>query len=637
MGLELRLTAWQNHEFVELLTRRPVSIVAGPNASGKTALVDGVEFVFLGTGKLRGIATKTDLAALSIHDDYTSTTVDLRIPEIGFELCRGMEPGGSQDVTVGGIAYKVTKADAKIREKLGIEPERVRAALDADHVLSGDEAKRRWIFFKATGTSATLAELLDPLKEAGLDHDNARKIADEILADGFPAGLAIAKAKRLTAGQKSQSATATTPEAVFSPSWAPEGEGIRLDEIALDELLEREKKLESDVSAADVSAGVDRGRLEAELSSAKGQRSKLFAERERAQNAPESDETADATLAEATLALKTLEIEIGNIRPKLTRMQAEKDAIISGKVEKPERCPAIAGAPECPMSKTKLAAHRKTLDVRVSELSTLIANERTSLKRLEGRRSEAQTAKDAALSDVDDKTARENRLEELIDEIETAEAKVTAADAKVREAAEPEGDVAALAESIRERLENLRQVLGAKRRYDAAAEAAHAAAGTRRDAETERAVWDRVVKLLAPDGLPSRLFAARAAELQAYIDEIGLSCPVRLTPSAELEAEIGGRWRKRAQLSESWRIRIAIAASHALARAAGFPILLVDRFDHFDPEGRVNVLEGLRRVAPLYPGGVLVLSTLSRPDPKPTGLSDVETFIFGDDGLSSIG
>ena len=636
MGLELRLTSWQNHREIILRTSRPVTIIAGPNASGKTALLDGVEFVFLGTGKLRGITTKRELADLSIHDDAKETGVDLRIPAINFDLTRAMGRDASQAVVINGTGYKVSKADAKIREKLGIEPERVRAALEADHVLTGDESRRRWIFFKATGTSATLAELLEPLKEAGLSHEDARRVADEVLKDGFPAGRTIAEAARVAAGRSSKAAETEAPDPTFVPSWGG-GAPINLAGLTVEELTDREGKLESAISAADKLEGFDRGRLEAELSAAKGRRSALFAERDRARNTTGVLEDAEKSFAEASLALEMLDEEIGKVRGKVAKYKAEADLIVKGKVDKPERCPVIAGGPECPMSKTKLTAHRKTLHRRLDELTRLLTNEESALPGLEERRGQAVVTKGEAETEVDDKRQREERLEELVGEIETAEEKVMAAAAKVRDATEPDGEATASAATLRERVDNLRQVMDAKRRYDSAAEVAQAAAGTRRNADTKRTAWDRAAKLLAPDGLPSRLFAARASELQGYIDELGLVPAVRLTAAAELEAMIGGRWRRRAQLSESWRIRLSIAASHALARAAHFPLLIVDRFDHFDPAGRVNVLEGLRRVAPHYPGGVLVLSTLNRPDPQPTGLPDVETFVFGEDGLERIG
>ncbi len=112
---------------------------------------------------------------------------------------------------------------------------------------------------------------------------------------------------------------------------------------------------------------------------------------------------------------------------------------------------------------------------------------------------------------------------------------------------------------------------------------------------------------------------------------------MRLRPDAALEMKVGDRWRVRAQLSESLRLRLSLAASHAVARASGAPLLIVDRFDHFDPVGRANVLDGLRRVAKFYAGGVLVLATLQRSDPQPTPFEDVATLILEGDRVRSIG
>lgn len=641
MALEIRLTGWQNHKEVSLATRKPVAIVAGPNACGKTGLLNAVEFAFLGTGKLRGIDTKKALAELSIHDDATTAEVLVRIPGTSLEIHRTMNRDAKQTVSIRGASFDVTRGDAKIRELLGIEPERVRAALESEHALTGDEDRRRWIFFKATGAVATLGEIMAPLKETGLAEETCSRLAREVLAEGFLQAAKTAATERAAAGRRRDEAAGFELDPLFAPPWRTGEKAdfyIDLREASLEVLSDRREELETAISAAEVAEAEDRGRLGAELSAAKARRSALFAERDRAQDYPESYSVVEATLAEARTALEVLEEELRSARARLAAFRLEIRGASEGKLEAPELCPVIPGRPSCPMTKTKLEAFRKGLAKRRSELMRAIAGEEEAIASLKERRAQALAGRDSAEADLEDKQAREKRLEEIAGKLETAEANVAAAIERYQSASgEHPVTKGPDAAELRGRLENLRTLIAVKQSYEKTRAVLASTAEVRTKAAAEREAWDRAAKLLAPDGLPCRLFAARAGELQGYVDELKLESPIRLTAAAELEAEIGNRWRRWAQLSETWRLRLSLVASHALARAAGFPFLIVDRFDHFDPAGRVNILQSLRRVAKHYPGGVLILSTLGRPDPQPTGLPDVETFVLGSLGLRAIG
>lgn len=634
MTLRLCLTSWLNHADLDLETRQPVTIIAGPNASGKSAILHGLEFNLLGTGKLRGIKTKQDLAFLSIHDDARSTGVWLEIPQIPLVISRTMDRNAGQSVMVGPTTYDVSKGDAKIRTVLGLEPEQLRAALEADHLLLGDEAKRQRVLIAAAGAEGGREEVATALEETGLAGEDIGRLMEQAIGDSFLDAQKTAETERAAQTRRLREDAIEAPEPRFHPPWS--SREIRLDQVTMETLRQREASLQSMLGTSEREAGASRARLEVDLENAKRLQETLVCEGEQLAERQEILESADALLAEARTVYDALDTESKELQAELVKHRDEAQRIASGEVEKPELCPAIPGGPRCPMSKAKLDAHRKQLEGRADELAELITADSDHLPELLAGLERGRQGLQIAQDDADELAAGKKRGPKLHEELDAAEDAVAKALMALNAAPEKEQDESSSPEFVRGRLENLRRLITQKTRFETNVAAAASDAQHRRQAEEQRAAWDRAAKLLAPDGIPSRLFASRASNLQAYIDEFGIA-PIRLTPAVELEAKIDARWRRRAQLSESWQLRLSMAASHMLARAALFPVLILDRFDHLDPEGRIAVLGGARCVAKHYPGGVLIFATGQHKKPEPTGLEDVEMLWLHDGGLERIG
>ncbi len=631
MPLQLRLRAWQAHADVSFQTQRPVALIAGANASGKTAILDGVELALLGTGKLRGVKTKGELALKSIRDDAAETEVIIGWP--GATIERTMDRAADQAVTVNGTTYKVTRGDAKIRDALGLEPEQLRAALEADQLLAGDENARRRTLFQASGAAGGTDRLAVELEQTGLPGEDIGRLVDLATADGFKEAQKYSEGQRAARASRLREPVIEAPEARYNAEWA--GREIRLDQINLEDLGSRERELEELLKTVTKQVGVDRGTLAARLQQAKDLHTGLI--EEGAELSRQVPEDVDAIRASAQAKRQEANAVGEDLRGQAAQIETLREQarfLETLEIGKPDVCPAIPGAPKCPMSKAKLDAHRKKLAEGREEILLNLESAEEQRANTEVHHIELESkakASETALERADDIAERLEQIKVDLDDAEGAVANAKTA-LNVPEA-EPSADREAELES---RLDNLRQLTSAKRTFETQHIRAEADVEQRRKKEAERTAWDAAAKLLGPSGLPSQLFGNQIPMLQDFIDEFGIA-EIRVTPDVALEAKVDGRWRSRTQLSESWRLRLSMAASHMVARTAGFPLLILDRFDHLDGAGRQAGLAAARRVAPHYLAGVLILATLQLEKPTALGLPDVETFWLHDGGLERIG
>jgi hypothetical protein len=86
---------WMSWAEVTLDLGEPCSFLVGRNGSGKTAVRDAVEFCYLGTGRLRGVATKKELAVVAIREGFDSCEVT--VEAAGVRIRREMDADGSQE------------------------------------------------------------------------------------------------------------------------------------------------------------------------------------------------------------------------------------------------------------------------------------------------------------------------------------------------------------------------------------------------------------------------------------------------------------------------------------------------------------------------------------------------------------
>lgn len=119
-----------------------------------------------------------------------------------------------------------------------------------------------------------------------------------------------------------------------------------------------------------------------------------------------------------------------------------------------------------------------------------------------------------------------------------------------------------------------------KKTADAAAHAADVAA------------WDEIAQALAPDGIPAELLAEALAPIN---ERLAQSAADAQWPAVEIAADmtlaVGGRAYALISESEQWRADAMVA--EAIAHISGARLLVLDRFDVLDLQGRSDLIAWL--------------------------------------------
>lgn len=177
------------HVALEVETPAPVVVVTGPNAVGKSSLLDAVRWAL--TGRARGMGAK-DARSL-VRRGAKSCSVDL----VGT-----VAPG--RQVTVHRTPSGSTPAQAHVLGTLGVHEDVLTAALDADTFVDEKPYQRRVLAMRAVG-----ARLSEPvLHGAGVtDPDVVRATVER----GTEAGLRLATERRRAAQREADAARVTAP------------------------------------------------------------------------------------------------------------------------------------------------------------------------------------------------------------------------------------------------------------------------------------------------------------------------------------------------------------------------------------------------------------------------------------------
>jgi len=101
--------------------------------------------------------------------------------------------------------------------------------------------------------------------------------------------------------------------------------------------------------------------------------------------------------------------------------------------------------------------------------------------------------------------------------------------------------------------------------------------------------WEKAKELLSPDGIPAQLLALQIGPLNKVADELCTECGFGLIAiSPGMDIEYGRRSYAMCSESERWRADAVLAAT--LAIVSGVNLVLLDRFDVLDLDGRGKAL-----------------------------------------------
>lgn len=651
MSAKIKLVNWKIHKKLTLDLGESVDLLQARNGMGKSAIIDAIEFCLNGTGKLQGVQHKKDLGAQMVHDDASACSVMIQF-DGDFGVERRMKRDGTQAVTLyradRGLEGPITVQQSLINRELNLDEAKLLAVLDARSIFTGTANQRKAVLFGATGQNATEAQVLKAFAALDLEGEDVNAAAAAVIEHGWRASEANAGTKR--AEVKAILNGRQRPVAVrfFSPKgldkefdlekWTPEDlEAKRkvnqdsVDDIRTSEAIDygaRREVLRQKIEQSEVAQGAKDALIEA----GRGVDSieDLISCREPLESiAIEARELLEMARNDERIAR--------NERDGIPTLEASAKAQV---VEKPEVCTLIAGRPECPFAAAALKRLQGTLDAQLESASELLEQHTEQVSAAESvikeavkvvdMRSEECLQADEELRGVkgayDEEVERQRQMAEACVTIERLTSEVATAEADVAGAEQGESEQSQV-KFHQQRLDVTLEMIDARRRYDAAISTAAAYDDETAKLEKRRDRHDAIAQALKPNGIEQTLLAQILAPFELKLNEIGQRTgELRITEDLEVEMKFLGIWRRWAQLSESGKERMAHAVQHAIAAVAGFPILLIDRMDHLDRDGKTALMNSLVAVSPQY-RSVLALATCQTSSPTAAKSAGVTSWV----------
>ncbi len=636
--LNLELDNWACHERAVLkITDR--ALVFGANGSGKTAIRDALEFLYVGTGQLRGITTKKDLAKLSVRRGAKSCRVAVETDRVKLE--RSMRASdGTQTITRwqratpddhwGDPEPVPLRKDG--RSPLGdLAADVVRVMLEPTAFFTLDPTRRREILITATTDQSAAEEEIVEALEAALRPDCEADTKAIEQAAGWVAKLGFREAEE-KAGEtrriaKRELAALTFPE---RPEVDADTESI-LAAHHLGEFETRLQAVEKELAQAQQASARSLGTLTGSLEQARAQLHD-------AENADYEDEDRDAqgALDDAEEAFQKAEDAALSALEAVDRADKALEAASAAAkpFTKPKLCPAAPFEFRCTVrqetfDKARAAgspedAERAMTDARQASIQ---AQEKADAAKEV--RAEAKKARQAAQERVQKEADRAKRMDAQVKVIEASRATVKELEAQVQAASKADRPDENQIGDLEDRVQRGRRMVDLKKRWDACHEESQKLHETKRTLEARRDRWDAICGQLGTDGVEKTLGGDSQDAFRALVGELeSLAGQIRLTEDFDLQVDRDGTAWHPLQLSTAQRLAVGLAIQHALCSMVDFPVLVVDQLDLFDRSTR-GAWSGFTKAVQGRYAAILGLCTEEKGAPAP----GYDVFMCGEDGL----
>lgn len=545
MKLEsIRITNVLGVSAADIRIDKPITLIAGKNFAGKTSLQEAVRMALVGE-TARGIDLKKDYGRL-VREGEANGLVEVMIANL---------PNG--DNTVAWFSLPDGKSTS-ITEY--VPPKALPYILDAQRFAHMPDQERRAFLFGLMGLSADGKAVRDRLAAKGCDPKKIEATMP-VLRAGFAAACEDAKGKATAAKDAWRAVTGETYGAKKAIGW-------KADKPAYDAaLLDRTYKDMADVDLAIEKATTAVGDLQGQSRRYAEQKQRLSALRETAGNYARIQDKLNRDEAE----LKTWKEKVEDTRQKAGAVPAEH----------PLSCPHCAGSvvyrPN--MIGAELQPYEQPVATHDAEAAEKLPEYERALALMES--AVANDKRDLAAADAAAKALRE---------IE---------DAGLADPADEEAIAAAkrLVEDLKQKKVNYQSQIKA---LEEAARAAGVADKKTKDAEQHHAdveAWTLIGDALAPDGIPGDMLAEALGPINARLAQAAADTGWRVV---RVDADMGittangiGSGRIYSLLSESEKWRVDAMLAEAIAYLSGLKLLVLDRFDVLDVQGRVDALEWL--------------------------------------------
>lgn len=529
---------------------KPVNLFAGRNGAGKSSLRDAIALAM--TADLGRVSLKKEAGQL-ITDDAGAACVAVQTDSFDAE---------------------VTITDSgKITDSLkGVEaPAGLRFVLDAQRFARLTATERRAFLFDLMGLSAGGEAVRGRLAAKGCDAKKIERVMP-LLRSGFDAACKEAKEKATQAKGAWRALTGETFGSEKAKTW--HASAPTFDAQALDDALGRLGVLDREISAETQSLGALRSR--ASMAADEKARAALLGEKvERLPRIRTKLDVDRASLAEAQEKLARAE----EARAQMTAKPAA-NAVFT--------CPCCNASLVLDTAGQLASVPEEGADLfgghapAAEDPAQLDAN--ISIYR--GTRDLMQRAVDAGVRDLADAEAADAALKALTDAGPApSQSQIDASAARVDELTQQRKTLSAKVDTIRAAKTAAEQ---AERKTAEAGQ--HAA---------DVAAWDAIADALSPNGIPAEMLSEALGPINDRLRQsAALSEWKAVKITADMEIIVTGlHERPYGLLSESEQWRCDAMLAEAISFLSGTRLLVLDRFDVLDLQGRGDLLAWLDALA----------------------------------------
>lgn len=529
-----------------------VTLVAGPNAAGKSSIRDAVALAL--TNNLGRVSTKKESGRL-VHADQAAGYVEV--------------------VNADGDQWGVTiTAAGKVSPTNKAEPDPIFPyVLDAQRFALLDDTDRRKFLFGLMGVKLAPAEiksrLLDRLYPKGCSGADMIRV-DRIvplLRGGFAPAAEEAKSKATAAKGAWRAITGETYGAVKAVSWRAAASAF--NQAAFDAAQKLVASADEKVGAAQRQLGT----LQAEKKTHDEQQARVAGLKESAEKLPR----IKTKLAKDEEDAKTWGLEVTQLRQRAgagPRVGLVHDLAASLAWCMSFENPAAKRLPEEDQAWARLDAYEK-------EHGKLgAAGDKDAAAKLPQAVKSVELYTAAVLNGKRDLATSERAAEDLktISASTWSAAPLTLA-----------GDQLVAAQL--EKTEAFTK-LDALRTAKAAAEGAEKKTTEAAAHHADVAAWDAIGDALSPDGIPAQLLAEAIQPINARLEQSAADAEwLQVAIGDDMRVTSGGRLYPLLSESEKWRVDAMVA--EAIAHLSGARLLVLDRMDVLDPTGRADLFAWL--------------------------------------------
>ncbi|BEP44081.1 AAA family ATPase [Variovorax sp. V15] len=517
---------------------KPITLFGGSNYAGKSSLQEAIRMAL--TGEAVRVGLKKEYGAL-VNEGQKVGFAEVSIA------------GRGPEVETASIVLPTGKAS---QSKGFTVPAALPYVLDAQRFSSMDDKARRTFLFGLMGIRITPDTVSQRLIDKGHDKARVDRVAPMLRA-GFEAACTEAKAKATEAKGSWRALTGETYGAVKAASWkAPE---VATDPTALAKAQQRLAEIDSQIASSHQALGA----LQADMRAHTTREARIEALREPADR-----------LERVTAKLAADEKDLAEWEARVRETEAKAAGAAP---TQPMTCPHCSGHVE--LVGKELRAYEAPAGVRDEEAAA-------ALPAMVRSRDLLRSAVANDKRDLEAARAADAELKALTEGDQPAAPKQSDLDAASQALAALKQTRAGAATAV-EKLEAV-----ARANKEAAAKTATAAGY-----HAEVAAWDAIAVDLAPDGIPGQMLAEALEPIntrlqQSAVDAEWLRVGIDADMSITCMTPSGGA-RPYALLSESERWRVDAMVAEAISFQSGVKLLVLDRFDVLDAQGRGDLLAWL--------------------------------------------